>query len=298
MIILHAHGAGGHGAHFFEEVILHGVMDTLRIIPFLFLTYLLMEFIEHRAADKAERFMRRAGKFAPLVGGALGAVPQCGFSAAAAGLYAGRVIGVGTLIAVFLSTSDEMLPILLSGDLPKHTVLLMVAYKAGVGMLVGVAIDLMLRIIHREKEPIDIDVICEKDNCHCEKGILLSALHHTLTITLFVFAVTVGINLLVFFVGTEALSSALHGIPIISHLLSAVVGLIPNCAVSVLLATLASDGIISMGTMLAGLFSGAGVGILVLFRLNRHLKQNLLIIAVLVVVAVVFGALGDLIFVL
>ena len=297
MGLLHTHVHEGEGILLFlEEVLLHGLIDTLKLIPFLFLTYLLMEFIEHRAGDRAEHFMKRAGRFAPLVGGALGAVPQCGFSAAASNFYAARVISLGTLIAVFLSTSDEMLPILISGDFGVGRAALLVLYKLIVGVLVGFLVDLILRLMRRDEREINIDNICENDNCHCERGILHSAIHHTVTITLFVLAITVAINTVVFFVGTEVIGEALDGIPVVSHIISALIGLIPNCAVSVALATFCSEGFISVGTMLAGLFSGAGVGILVLFRVNKNMRENLAVMGVLVLVGTVFGLLGDLIF--
>ncbi len=295
MFLLHTHG-GEEAAHWAEAIFLDGLLDTLKIIPFLFLTYLLMEFIEHRAGERAESFMRRAGVFAPVVGGALGAVPQCGFSAAAANLFAGRVITIGTVVAVFLSTSDEMLPILVSGSVPAGTVALLVLYKTLVGIFVGLALDLAMRLLHREPEKINIDAICDEDNCHCERGIFYSALHHTATISLFVLLITLAINALMFFVGEETLASVLHGKPVLSHIIAAVFGLIPNCAASVALATLCTEGLISAGTMLSGLFSGAGVGILVLFRVNRNLKENLLIIGVVIAVGILFGLLGDLVF--
>ena len=296
MALLHTNTGGGLVLDLLEHVLLHSVLDTLKLVPFLFLTYLLMEYIEHKASDKAENFMRRAGVFGPLVGGALGAVPQCGFSAAASNLYAGRVISVGTLVAVFLSTSDEMLPILLGGDIPVGTVVLILLYKVAVGVAVGFAVDLAVRIAHRKDEKINIDAICNEDNCHCERGILHSALHHTLTITLFVFVVTVAISALVFFVGEENLGSIMYDKPFVSHIIAALFGLIPNCAASVVLATLCSEGIITAGTMMAGLFSGAGVGLLVLYKVNKTLRDNLIITALLVVVGVVFGLLADVIF--
>ena len=161
MAFLHAHSEGEGVIRVLEEVFLHGLIDTLKLVPFLFLTYLLMEFIEHRSADKTQRLVRRAGALGPVIGGALGAVPQCGFSAAAANLYAGRVITVGTLVAVFLSTSDEMLPILITGDIPVTTVLLILLYKAAAGILVGFSLDLALRLLNREREEMNIDAICE-----------------------------------------------------------------------------------------------------------------------------------------
>ena len=297
MHLLHAHPPADadiwHGI--WDEILLHGLLDTLKLIPFLFLTYLLMEFIEHRASAGAQRFMNRAGALGPLVGGALGILPQCGFSAAASNLYTGRVVTLGTLIAVFLSTSDEMLPILISGNIPAGSIALILGYKAAVAVLVGFLVDLFLRLTRREREPINIDELCENDNCHCERGILWSALHHTLTISGFVLLITVGINALVYFVGEENLGAIMYGVPVIGHLIAAVFGLIPNCAASVALTTLAAEGIITVGTMMAGLFSGAGIGLLVLFRVNKHLKENLLVLAVLVVSGLVFGLVFDLI---
>ena len=297
MALLHTHTeVGGELACALEEIFFHGIIDTLKIIPFLFLTYLLMEFIEHRAGERAESFMKRSGVFAPIAGGALGAVPQCGFSAAAANLYAGRVVSVGTLIAVFLSTSDEMLPILLSGSVPVGTALLVVLYKAAVGIAVGMAVDLVLRLTRKNHEEINIDAICDEDNCHCERGIWFSALHHTLTISAFILIFTLAINALVFFVGEENLGEAMFDLPVVGHFIAAVFGLIPNCAASVALTTLCTKGLITAGTMMSGLFSGAGVGLLVLFKVNKHLKDNLIIIGVILLSGVVFGLLGDLIF--
>ena len=293
MALLHAQAEG---ALWFEEIILHGLLDTIKIIPFLFLTYLLMEFIEHKAGEGAERFMQRAGAFAPVVGGALGAVPQCGFSAAAANLYAGRVVSMGTIVAVFLSTSDEMIPILLSGNIPGATVALVVLYKTVVGILVGLGVDLAIRLLLRKSEKINIDAICDEDNCHCERGIWYSALHHTLTISLFVLLITLALNTLIFFVGEENLAAVMYDKPFVSHLIAAVVGLIPNCAASVALATLCSQGLITAGTMLSGLFSGAGVGILVLWKVNKKPKENIIIMAIIVLAGIIFGLLGDLIF--
>ena len=297
MALLHTHGGAEAGIlAFLEEVLLHGVIDTLKLIPFLFLTYLLMEYIEHRAEEKAERFMSRAGSLGPLIGGTLGAVPQCGFSAAAANLYAGRVITVGTLIAVFLSTSDEMLPILIAGNIKIGSVLLIVLYKSAVGILVGFTVDAILRALLKNKEKINIDAICDEDNCHCERGILHSAIHHTVTITMFVLLITLAINALVFFVGEERLGALMYDKPFVSHLIASLIGLIPNCAASVALASLFSGGIITVGTMMAGLFSGAGVGLLVLFKVNRRLRDNLIIMLVLVCVGIAFGMIADLIF--
>ena len=297
MFILHT-GSQEHAGvtEFLYEVLHHGVIEVLKLVPFLFLTYLLMEFIEHKASDRVESFMKRAGAFGPLVGGALGALPQCGFSAAAANLYTGRVLSVGALVAVFLSTSDEMIPILLGGSIDIGSVMLLVLYKVAVAVLVGFIIDLVMRLTKKEKSEINIDELCEYDECHCERGIIYSALHHTLTISLFVLAVSLCINTAVFFIGEQTLSAIMYNRPVISHLIASVVGLVPNCASSVLLSELYCEGIITVGTMLSGLFSGAGVGILVLFKVNRHLKENLTVLTLLVACGVAFGLLGELVF--
>ena len=292
MALLHTDGHIGI-LSFAEEVLLHGFLDTLNILPFLFLTYLLMEFIEHRAADKFFDFAKAAGKLGPLAGSALGLIPQCGISAAAASLYTGRVITMGTLIAVFLSTSDEMIPILFGGEVPPLTIFIILGYKFVVAAGIGFAIDAVRRLIKCREPEINIDEICERDNCHCERGILFSAVHHTLTITVFVFVITLAINTLVFFVGEETLGSLINKIPYLAHLVSAVIGLIPNCAASVMLSSLYVDGLISVGAMCAGLFSGAGVGMLVLFRINRHLKENLAALGIVTVVGFVFGIILD-----
>lgn len=297
MALLHSHTDTAHATLFkglLHEVLLDALIDTLKIIPFLFLTYLLMEFIEHKASGKTVALLERSGKAGPLIGGILGVLPQCAFSAVAANLYTGRVITLGTLIAVFLATSDEMLPIMIGAGAPWQSVAIILGYKLAVGIIAGFVIDLVLHLLNRGKEKIDIDEICDNDNCHCERGILLSALHHTLTISAFILAVTVIINLLIFFVGAETLGVIVSKIPVLSHLIAAFIGLIPGCATSVALTTLGLEGIISGGTMMAGLFSGAGVGILILVRLNRRFKENLVIMGLLAGIGFTFGLLFDL----
>lgn len=291
----HAHGAGQIDL-FLEEVLWHGLLDTLKLVPFLFLTYLLMEFIEHKASDKVFGLVRRAGALGPLAGSALGAIPQCGFSAAASNLFAGRVISVGTLIAVFLSTSDEMLPIMLSGGMKPQNIVIILIYKCVTAAVFGFGADLTLHLLHRSKEKINIDAICEEDECHCERGIVYSALHHTLTISAFVLVFTCAINALIHFLGTDLISSVIYDKPILGHALAAIFGLIPNCAVSVALTSFYTGGMITAGTMMSGLFSGAGVGLLVLFKVNKSLKENLFIILALLVAGIAFGFIFDITF--
>ena len=298
----HSHHAVGEFLHdrlgslgcFIDEVVLHGLKDTVFIVPFLFLTYLLMEFIEHKAADKTAAFMRRAGAFGPLAGGGLGLLPQCGFSSVAANLFSGNIISMGTLIAVFLATSDEMLPILIGNNVPTRTVIFVLCYKAVVAILVGFATDTVLRLTGRMGKDIVINDLCDEEGCHCEEGIWRSALHHTLHISLFVLVFTLAIDVAVFFIGDDGTRALMYEKPIISHVVAAILGLIPSCAVSVAITGFYTSGYITLGTMLSGLFSGAGVGILVLFKMNRSVKKNLCILGLLILAGAVFGALCDL----
>lgn len=272
------------------DVILDTLLDALKLLPFLFLAYLLMEFIERRSQDRSVAIIDRAGKAGPALGALLGVVPQCGFSAATANLYAGGVITRGTLIAVFLSTSDEMLPIMISEQVPFLFIVKILAIKFVIGMLAGFLIDLLLRA----KPDLHIHELCEEADCGCEEGIFKPALKHTAQIFLFVIIVSFAINIAVYFIGEENLGKFILNKPVIGELLSALIGLVPNCAASVAITELYLSGGMSVGAMLSGLLSGAGVGVLVLCRANRHVKDNLKTIALLYASAVIFGLLAGL----
>ncbi len=285
----------------FHDILLHGILDTLKLALFLFAAYLLMEFLEHKASDKTSAFLKRSGKLGPLVGGALGAIPQCGFSSVSANLFCGKVISLGTLIAVFLSTSDEMLPIMLSGigdRLSAAKILFILGYKILVGVAVGFAVDLVVKLASLGHSHDDghghIHELCEAEGCNCEGGIFRSAIKHTLTTSLFILVITVAINAILFFLGEEKLSMLLPDIPVVSHLICALIGLIPNCASSVALTEFYMSDVITLGEMLAGLFAGSGVGLLILFRVNKkNIKENLIILAILIASGTFFGLLGD-----
>ena len=293
--------------HLIGHVLEHSVEDTLYLIPFLFVTYLAMEWLEHKAGDKAEEAVRRAGAAGPVVGALVGIVPQCGFSAAAATLWAGRVITLGTLFAVFLSTSDEMLPIFLAEQVAPMTILKIMGVKLMIGMVMGFVVDAAVRLARRDREKLRIHELCERDHCHCngdcetceqqpelaydfehdeehehhhEGGsILRSALKHTVQVTVFIFAITLVLDGALELVGEDALAAFLGSNPVLSVLGSALVGLIPNCAASVVIAQLYVEGALGAGAMMAGLLVSAGVGLLVLFRTNRGLRQNLIVLA-------------------
>lgn len=276
--------------HEILHLLWHAFLDTLKVVPFLFLTYLIMEWLEHRAGERVERAVARAGKAGPAIGAALGLLPQCGFSAAAAGLFSGRVVTVGTLLAVFLSTSDEMIAVFLGEGLSPRTVFAVLAVKLFVAVAVGFAADLLFA---KKQQGLHVEELCHEEGCHCEKGILRSALYHTAGIVLFILIINVLLGAALHFVSAERLAAWLGGVPVLSQCVAALVGLIPNCAASVAVATLYARGVLSAGAMLAGLLTGAGAGLLVLFRTNKHLRENLILAAALLGVGVLVGCVFD-----
>lgn len=270
------------------DIILDTLLDTAKLIPFLFLTYLAMEYLEHKTGDGSRKLIQRAGKFGPVIGGLLGIVPQCGFSAAASNLYAGRVVTLGTLMAIYLSTSDEMLPILISEQAPVGTILRILASKALTGILAGLVIDFVLRRKGVEEHECIHD-ICQHEHCHCEKGILRSAVSHTLQISAFILIVSFSLNLLLYFGGEEVLANLILNRRILGPVLAGIVGLIPNCAGSVVITQLYLQGAMSIGAAMAGLLTGSGVGILVLLRVNHNRAENAKILGLLYVIGVSAG---------
>ena len=275
------------------DVILDTLLDVVKLLPFLFLTYLAMEYLEHKTGDKAETIVKKAGRFGPVIGGALGIVPQCGFSAAASNLYAGRVISLGTLLAIYLSTSDEMLPILISEQASPGVIVKILLAKALIGMTAGMVIDILLRKRGLEEHE-HIHDICEHEHCHCEKGIFRSALSHTAQITFFILLITFALNLLLNFVGEDVLANLILSKPVVGPILASLVGLIPNCAGSVVITQLYLENVIGIGAAMAGLLTGSGVGLLVLFRVNHNRKENLRILGLLYGIGVLAGVVTDL----
>lgn len=336
-------------------VLLDTILEFIPVIAVLFLSYLLMEWMEHRMGERAERAIAKAGPFAPAAGALLGCVPQCGFSAAAAGLYAGRVITLGTLYAVFFATSDEMLPIMLSaafsGKFAPWSILRVIGGKLVIGTLVGMLVDLVLRLFrlatkrwHHEEEPENgashghvhahrhhdthshedaqvpdaaadaahihaseehshdhehhhevgqIHELCERTGCHCEDGILKSALRHTVHIGVFLLIFSLVLNLVFHFVGDDALKTFLSGRGVLTCFLASLVGLIPSCAASIAVTELYLAGAISLGALYAGLLTGAGVGVLILCRLNRPVRQTVFIVIALYLMGALVGLLID-----
>ena len=277
------------------DIIQDTLMDSVKLLPFLFITYLVMEILEHQTGGKVQERIRTAGKFGPVWGGLLGIMPQCGFSAAASSLYAGRVITVGTLLAIYLSTSDEMLPILISEAVPVATIVKLLATKVLIAVISGLVVEIVyVKVLKRHEKDMDIHVVCEEEHCHCEDGALISAVKHTLKIFFYLLLITFALNLIIHGIGEDTLAGIFSGVPVVGELIAALVGLIPNCASSVVITELYLDGIIGAGAMMSGLLVNAGVGVLVLFRLNRDVKQNAGIIATLYGLGVFWGVLIEL----
>ncbi len=340
------------------------LIDSVKLIPFLLVTYLLMEWLEQRTEEKQKHYMQSAGAFGPLAGGALGIVPQCGFSCVAANLYSGGVITAGVVLAVFMSTSDEMLPILISHTVNAGTIIRILLTKMCIAIVTGYAVDLANKYIRRRylvgrktkkaasskidnsentdssiddkkkhsgysvqsAQTVDVghthnykDVhthdgksmhthydgtdieekhihdLCEQEHCNCEDGIWMSALKHTLKITVFILAVSFVLNIIIGVAGEDAIGRFLGDVPFLGEAMAALIGLIPNCAPSVIITELYLDGMLSAGAMMSGLLVSAGVGLLVLFRMNRHrLKENIMVVGTLYVTSVCWGLLINL----
>lgn len=229
-------------------------------------------------------------------GSVLGIFPQCGFSVSATNLYAARVITLGTLIAVYLSTSDEMLPIFISEAVPISTILKILGTKLIIGMIAGFAIDFVIRIKNKDKQEEEKIVdICEKEHCHCEHGIFKSALKHTLNIFVFIIIITFIINILIHFIGEDNIANFVRINPILGPVLAGIIGLIPNCASSVILTQLYVENVIPVATMISGLLAGTGIGLAVLFKMNKGIKENLKITVLMYLIGVISGIILQLI---
>ena len=336
----------------FLDALLDACLDTLKVFPFLLVTYLFMEWLEHGAGKKFERAIAKGGRVGPLIGALLGVIPQCGFSGAAATLYAGRVVTLGTLIAVFASTSDEMIPIMLSEAAPPALIGGILLVKVITGIVCGLALDFVLTKTgrlhtglsslkrHQGHGDNDIHELCEEEGCECSDedpellqpgrtdpadgslqpgrtdsadgslqpgrtdpaaeealsahnhghhhGIFVPALKHSVNVTIFIFVVTLGINLLAE-AGLEGALASVTQAPFLSPIVMALFGFIPNCAVSVGMTQLYLEGVMSGGALVSGLTVNSGIGLIVLFRTNRDFNENLRIMAVMLAVGVLAG---------
>lgn len=269
-----------------KEIIIDTILDAAKLLPFLFVTFLIMEYIEHRFSNKSKKKIEKAGKLGPIVGGLLGAVPQCGFSVMATNLYATRIISIGTLISIYLSTSDEMLPILISQRADISIILSIVLFKIIIGILCGFLIDLLLR---KRNSKINIKDFCKESHCDCKHSIFLSSIKHTFNILIFILLITFVLNLGMEYLGEEKIGKLFLKNNLFSPFISSLMGLIPNCGASVILTELYLNGVISFASCLSGLLTGSGVAFLVLFKVNKNKKENILILSTVYLIGALSG---------
>ena len=318
------------------DILADATIDTLKLVPFLLATYIAMEWLEHKTGTKTQEAVRKAGSAGPIIGAALGVVPQCGFSAAASTLYAGRVITLGTLFAVYLSTSDEMLPIFIAEQAPVETIAGILVAKLVIAMVMGFLVDAIMRKKKITQEGLRIHELCQRDRCDCNhncrackehpeivyqhhddcadgcnhqhhehdhshdhdangwKNIVRCALKHTLEVIIFVFLVSLALNAIIEGIGEDALASFVGQNEVVSVVCAGIVGLIPNCAASVVIAQLYLEGVLGAGAMMAGLLVSAGVGLLVLARANRPVSRTVAIVVGLLIMGIIWGLLINL----
>lgn len=268
------------------HVLLHALLETAKSIPFLFIAYLLMEFLEHKASEKMEGSLKKLNKAGPAIGTALGCVPQCGFSASASNLYTTGLITEGTLIAVFLATSDEAIPLLISNPDSHGAIWKLILCKLAIGIVAGFTIDGIYKLLKIKKAPVDL---CEDCGCDEEKNIWIPTIKHTVKIVIFILIVNIVLGFAMELLGHDRLNAILLSGSLAQPFVTALIGLIPNCAVSVALTELYVGGSLSFGSAVAGLCSGAGLGLTVLFKANKNWKENLRVVGILYLISAIFG---------
>lgn len=284
-----------------KEIIIDTLIDSVKMLPFLFISYLIIEYIEHKSSKKLEKILSNSGKFSTIAGALLGCIPQCGFSLTASTLYSSRVISLGTLLAVFLSTSDEAIPVLLSHPESGLSIVKILLTKLVIAIIIGFLIDFVMKKLNKNKEKkehlheVDEHIHNMCTNCDCEHGILKSTIKHTCEIFLFLIIVIFLLNVTIYYIGEENLSKLLMTGNIFQPFVAGLIGLIPNCASSVLLTELYISGNISFASIIAGLSAGAGMGTVVLFKSNKNIKENIKIVILLYLAGSLSGFLIELI---
>ena len=277
-----------------KEVIIDTLLDTIKLIPFLFIAFLLIEYMEHKISNRSKKVITKSKKYGPVLGSLLGALPQCGFSVMATNLYITRIISLGTLISIYLSTSDEMLPILISEKVPINSILKIILIKVLLGIIYGILIDIFFTKVFKIKEKENYE-ICDKEHCHCEDHILLSSIKHTLKIAIFILITTFVLNTIFHYVGEDYLSKILLKNTILGPFITCLIGLIPNCGASVIITELYLNNAISFASLLSGLLSNSGAALLILFKSNKNVKENIFILSLLYLIGVFTGILLELI---
>lgn len=274
-----------------KDIIIDTLIDTLKLVPFLFIAFLLIELFEHKFSKKSIKVVESSGKYGPILGSILGIIPQCGFSVMATNLYVTRLITLGTLISIYLSTSDEMLPILISEKAEFSLIIKILLIKLFIGMLVGFIIDKIFKV-KKEKKNYDI---CEEEHCHCKESIIISSLKHTLNIVVFILLINFILNICFNYLGQDYLSKILLKDSFFGPFISGLIGLIPNCGASVMLTELYINNAINFGSLISGLLTGSGIAIMILFKTNKHFLENIKVIGILYIVGVLSGIIIELI---
>ena len=268
-----------------KEIILETLVDSVKILPFLFGTFLIIELFEHKFNDKAKKIIHKCGKFGPIIGSLFGLVPQCGFSVAATNFYITRVISLGTLISIYLATSDEMLPILIARGTSVSIIIFILLVKLISGIMCGMLIDYLFKVKFNDLNY----CVCEKEHCGCEHSLIISTIKHTIKTIIFIIVASFIVNLLFHYVGEEVINKIFMKNNIFAPFLGSLIGLIPSCGASIALTDLYINGAINIGTLLSGLLTSSGVAILVLFKSNKNIKENLLIVSLLYFLGVFIG---------
>jgi len=278
------------------DIIKDTLLDTVKLVPFLFGAFLVIEFIEHKLSKESEKLITKTGNWTPFLGSLLGLVPQCGFSVIATNFYTTRIISLGTLIAIYLSTSDEMLPILISNRVSLNIILTILLTKFIVGLVFGYIIDLFRRKKKVGQSSISYD-ICHDEYCGCDKNhsLFKCSLIHTIKTSIFLFLITFVINVIVNYLGTPYLSKIFLKGSFMGPFMTGLMGLIPTCGASILITELYLNGAIDFAALISGLLTGSGVAILVLFRTNKNFKENFKILGMVYGISVFVGILLELV---
>lgn len=271
------------------DIILDTVIDSLKLLPFLFIAFLIMEVLEHKLNNKSKEKIEKSGKFGPIIGAILGAFPQCGFSVMATNLYATRIVSIGTLISIYLATSDEMLPIMLSENIDIKLIISILLIKIVIGMIAGILIDLFIE----KKEQEHIKDFCHDEHCDCEHGVLKSTIKHTLNILIFILIIEFILNIAVEYVGKDFLEQLLLKNTVFGSFITSLIGLIPNCGASVIITELFLNKAITFGALIGGLLTGSGVAFVVLFKTNKNLKENIKILFMTYLIGSLVGIIVD-----
>ena len=272
-----------------KEVLIHTIkhsfLDSIKLLPFLFIAFLLIEIIEHKFSKKANEVIGKSGKYGPIIGGLLGMVPQCGFSVMATNFYITRVISLGTLFSIYLATSDEMLPIMISHGVSYKVIVLILFVKFVTGFVFGYIIDFVFR---KKNYKFNYE-LCDKEHCDCEHSLLKSSVKHTLSTFIYIIITTFVVTFLYEQFGESIVSKIFMKNSLFGPFVGSLVGLIPNCGASIALSELYLNSAVSFGTCIAGLLTGSGVAILVLFKSNKNIKENIFVVTTLYLIGVLVG---------